>query len=306
MDRPVDHQFRHAVAGRLGNRSQPIDQVVVLLSLLALEHRVAAAAVVGTEDLVAADLAGQQPLHQRPIGQHCHAVAAAPGEQVGLDLPHKHAVGRLEGGHGAGGSELLELRQRKIGRSHRPRLPFLHQPSQFAGRFGHRDILVWRVKIEQLDLLGLQPPQALFALPPQRGRPGVVQLLALRAPVQPALRGDHHFAAAAAERAGDQSLALAGPPIDVGRVEMVDAQIETRPDGGDALVVAGAGAGHSGDWPAAQGDFGDFHSRIAERPITHGHHILKVALNHFQTFPQKIRYRVKRGANHRLRLYSGP
>ena len=117
------------------------------------------------------------------------------------------------------------------------------------------------MKIEQFDAVGVQPPQAFLALSPQGGGPGVAGLLAVRAPVQPALGGNHHRVAPTAHRAGDQPLAFARAAVHVGGVEMVDAQVEAGFDGRDALGVAGAGAGHAGDRPAAQRDFGDFEAR---------------------------------------------
>ena len=179
-------------------------------ALLALEHRVLAPAVVRAEDLVAADLAGQQALHQRPVDQHRHAVLAAPGQRVGLDLPLEHVVGRLKGGQRALGGELLELGEREVRRPDRPGLPFVHQPLQLAGRFGHRHVRVGRVEIEQVRR-GRSPAAA--GSPRTRGGawPGEASCACLPSASQcsPPLVAMTISLAGGPERPGDQPLALA-------------------------------------------------------------------------------------------------
>ena len=88
--------------------------------------------------------------------------------------------------------------------------------------------------------------------------------------MQAALGGDHHSAGGGPRCPGDQPFAFAAAAVDVSGVEMVDAQVVTRPDRGDAVFVGDARAGHAGDRPAAQGDFGNFDAGVGKGAVIHG------------------------------------
>ena len=83
--------------------------------------------------------------------------------------------------------------------------------------------------------------------------------------VDAALGGDHHFVAATAECAADEVFALAVGAVDVGRVEMIDAEVEALLDRGDAVGIVGVERGDARDRPAAERDGRNGKSRIAER-----------------------------------------
>ena len=142
---------------------------------------------------------------------------------------------------------------------------------KLAGRFGHRDVLVGRVEIEQFHVIGAKPLQALFALPPQRGRPAVVRSAGPRGcKCSPHLVAITISLPPAAQCPGDQPFAFAGAAVHVGRIEMVDAQIEAGLDRRDAVGVVDARAGHAGDRPAAQGDFGNLNAGVGQGAVIHG------------------------------------
>ena len=119
------------------------------------------------------------------------------------------------------------------------------------------------MEIEQLDAIGAEPAEAFVALAAERLGPAVGDHLGAFV-VDAALRGDHHLVAAAAERAADEVFALAVRAVDVGRVEMIDADVEALLDGGDAVGLGGAERRHAGDRPAAERDRRNQDSRLAE------------------------------------------
>ena len=98
-DCPADCQFGHGMPRGCGNPAKFLDQVEVLLILVALEHGVFPPAIVW-KALIAAEFPGQQPLQQGPIDKYGDAVLAAPGERIGFDLTLEHIVRRLIGRQG--------------------------------------------------------------------------------------------------------------------------------------------------------------------------------------------------------------
>ena len=127
---PLDHQFGNRMAGRQCNRFKPIDQIVILLPLLALEDRVFVPAVIGSENLIATNFSRQEPFHERPVDKDRHIVSPAPRQRIGLDLARQHVVRRLKGRQGTLGCEFFELCQRKIGCPDRSRFSFFQEPPQ--------------------------------------------------------------------------------------------------------------------------------------------------------------------------------
>lgn len=80
-----------------------------------------------------------------------------------------------------------------------------------------------------------------------------------------ALGGDHHFFAAASERAADEVLAFAIGAVNMSRIQMIDADVEALLDRGDAIGVVRAERADTGNRPAAERDGRNRQSRIAER-----------------------------------------
>jgi hypothetical protein len=124
-------------------------------------------------------------------------------------------------------------------------------------------------QIQQFHVIGAESLEAFFTLPPQRGWPTVMDRPPLGTANQPRLGGDHHFLPPVAQCPGDQPFAFTGAAVHVGRIEQVDAQIEAGPDRGDAVGVIDARAGHAGNRPAAQGDFGNLNAGIGQRTVVH-------------------------------------
>ena len=98
VDRPIDNHLGDAAFGFGGDGAQLVEEILVLLPLVALIHRILLAAVAGIELVIAAELAGEQALHQRPVDADGNSALAAPGENVGFDFALQHVVARLVGG----------------------------------------------------------------------------------------------------------------------------------------------------------------------------------------------------------------
>ena len=129
--------------------------------------------------------------------------------------------------------------------------------------------VVRRVEVEQLDVVGAQPAEAFVALSAEHFRPTVGNHL-LAFVVDATFGGDHHFVAPAAQRATDQVFALAVGPVDVGRIEMIHADVEALLDRGDAVGFGRAERGHAGDRPAAERHRRDRETGVSERATVDG------------------------------------
>ena len=105
LGRPGQHDVGEWVAKPLGDGPQGIDEVEGSLKLNALEDWVFMAAVAHREHLATPHPPRQQALHQRPVGNHRHAVGHAPGEYLGLDLSLEHVELHLACGQRALGRE---------------------------------------------------------------------------------------------------------------------------------------------------------------------------------------------------------
>src|SRR5262249_24972342 len=93
-------------------------------------------------------------------------------------------------------------------------------------------------------------------------------------PPQSTLGGDDCLLSAAADRAGDQPLALAVAAVVEGGVKMVDAQLEAGVERGQTVRFGHAPAGHAGNRPTAQGDWRDANLSFSERAKVHTGNLL--------------------------------
>ena len=230
-----------------------VDEVLVLLPLVALIHRIFAAAVALVKHVVARQTAGQQAFHQRPVDHDGDVLFAAPGDRALLDVALQHVVWQLHRRNRTHGVEGPQLLERAVRGADRACFARFHQFAKRPGRFFDRHVFVRRVEIQQLDAIGAQPTETFVALGPQPLWPAVGDHLAAFV-VDATLGGDDHFVAPARNRARDELFALAVRTVDVGRIEMVDAQIEAGLDRGDAVGLVGVERRHSGDRPAAERD----------------------------------------------------
>jgi len=265
MNCPVDHQFCNRLTRILGNRPQIFQKILVLLPLVAMKHGVFLPAVARVEHVIPRQLPRQQPFHQRPVNDHGNAVRLAPGKGAGLDFALQHIVVLLKRRQWANGRELGELFDRGVRQSHRSRLTRFEQFFQCTRRFGNGHIRIRGVQVQQIDPIGREPPQALFALPLERRRRPVSRLLAVF-PVNAPFGGDDDFVAARGQRAGRSSARF---PLRI-RSNRPCRKINPCIDGGlqgrQAVGLVDADAGDARDGPATHRDGRDENAGRAQRP----------------------------------------
>src|SRR6516162_9837066 len=109
------------------------------------------------------------------------------------------------------------------------------------------------MEIEELDAISAEAAQAFVDFAAELIGPAVGDhLVALE--VNAALGGDDHLIAAGADRAANEVFALAARAVDVGGIEVIDAEVEAGLDGGNAIVVVDIERADASDGPAAEGD----------------------------------------------------
>ena len=147
---------------------------------------------------------------------------------------------------------LLEVRN-----AHRQNLPLLEQLPERPGRLGQRRLPVGRVQVIEVDHVRPQPLETLLALPLDRLRPGIADLLLVRPVFDAALGRDDDLVPAMPERPADQPLAFARVAVDVGRIEEVDPRIERRLQRGEARFLGDVEAADARNRPAPHGNGSD-------------------------------------------------
>ena len=109
------------------------------------------------------------------------------------------------------------------------------------------------MQIEQVDVIGAQPGQALFDLATNPFLPAVDALLPARLPVDAALAGDDgFFPLASGNRLGDRLFAFTSFAIAVGGVEVHDTGVEGGCHRRHGRTGRDASTGHSRQRPAAE------------------------------------------------------
>ena len=119
------------------------------------------------------------------------------------------------------------------------------------------------MQIQQLDAIGAQPAETFLALAAEHVGPAVGDHLGPFV-VDATLGGDDHFIAPVAQGAADQVFAFAVGAVDVGSIEMIDAQVEALADRGNALRIARVERRDSGDRPATQRNRSDGKAGVSE------------------------------------------
>jgi hypothetical protein len=197
LGRPCEDEVGEFAAEPLGLQPDGVDEVKVACELLAVEHRILVTAVGRWKDLSAVHAAGQQPLHQRPVDDHCHAMIGAPRENLLLDFPLEHVEVHLAVGQRALGHETREVVDRATRETDGAGRAGVEQSLQCASRVldGNRGIR--GVEIEQIEVVGPQPVEALRDFSTKPLRTSVRRLLSRRSrhgglfPVDATLAGNH-------------------------------------------------------------------------------------------------------------------
>ncbi len=220
------------------------------------------------------DLAGQQPVGQREVGQHPHAVLVAGRHDVGLHVTLEQAVvvlsaderratGRRGDVCGPGDLPAGEVAVAEVAD-----LSLQHQLVQRGEGLLDGCHRVGRMQLIEVDVVGLQPAQARLDGPPDvepaglcAGRRAVAHVTGLVAE----LRRQHERVPTAPKGLAHQLLRPALPAVDVGGVEQRDASIDRRVQDGPGGVEVEPAA----EVVAAEADDGDGETGPAEWSVAH-------------------------------------
>ena len=202
--------------------------------------------------LLSRHVACEQSLHERPIHNHRHAVLAAPRHDLRFDSALQHVEWQLARGQRAGSRKLLQLCKRHIRHSHGLGFARLEQSREFGGGVCQRDRRIGGVKVEEIERINGQSPQAFLDFNADSLGPSVHLLLPARLPVDATLAGNHHITAPPLDRGGDRPFALPAFAVAVGCVKVRDARIDRRSHGVHCSCVCDACASHARQRPAAQ------------------------------------------------------
>ena len=218
-----------------------VDDREVALEVLAGEARVGLAPVVVGEVVDGADLPGEQAVAERRVGHEPDAELAQQRQDLGLEVAGPQRVLGLQRGDRVHGVRAADRRRRGLGQAEVADLALGDELGQRADGLLDRRARVDAVLVVQVDVVGAEPAQRAL----DRGRtlagllsvtPGAVAAVGDEAE----LGGDHDLVAAALDGPPDELLAVEGA-VDLGGVDVGDAQVERAVDGADRLgVVQGA------------------------------------------------------------------
>ncbi len=215
-----------------------VDDAQVALEVLAGEARVGLAPVVVGPLVGGADRAGEEAVAERRIGHEADAQLAQQRQQLGLRVTGPQGVLGLQRGdrvHGVGAADRVRA---GLGQADVADLAFGDQVGQRADGLLDGGIRVDPVLVVQVDVVDAQPLQRAL----DRGadvRRAAVQDAGAATGVrdEAELRRHHHLVAAVLDGPADQFLVAVGA-VDLGGVEVGDAQVQRPVDGADRLGVA--------------------------------------------------------------------
>ena len=223
----------------------------------------------GRRRLAAVVLAGEQATLEREVGQHPDAVGLAGRDHVVLERAVEQGVvvldrhEALQAGRARGPVGVRELPRVEVGAAEVAHLALPDQVGQGRQRLLDRGDVARHVQLVEVEVVGLQPPQARLHGPDDvaAARPGSV--VAGRAAL-PELGGQHELVALPLERGADQ---LLGPAervaVGVGGVEEGDAGV-TR---GGKDVGHAVGVDSPGEGVAPDADRAHHQARVAQRAV---------------------------------------
>ena len=189
----------------------------------------------GDQPLVAEPARQQPPLHGA-VDDHSDLVLSAVAEDLRLDLPVQHAVGRLQRGDGVDLADPLHLPDTVVGHAEISHLALLGQPGHLLPRLLDIGLRVGPVHLVEVDGLDAEPFEAVFTFLSDALPLEVRHLLPLVVPEQAALGGDVRLMPGHLERLAYQLLGVA-KTIDRGRIDPVDPLIQPGQNRGDGVIV---------------------------------------------------------------------
>src|SRR3989441_4917614 len=226
-----------------GNGFDLTDNAQVALEVLSDEARVSLAPVVVGEVVNGADLAGEKAVTERGVGNEADAQLAQQRQQVGLWVAGPQGVLRLQRCdrvHGVGAADRVGA---CLGQADVADLALGDQPGQSSDGLLDGSVAVDPVLVVQVDVVGAQPLEGALDCGADVFRAAVSDSGAATGVRDEAeLRGHHHLVAAALHRPPDQLLAVEWA-VDLGSVDVGDAQVQRAVDGANRLCAVEARAG---------------------------------------------------------------
>ena len=151
-----------------------------------------------------AQRAGEEPARQRAEGDARDAQLPARVQHGDLDVARPQRVLALDRRHRMDAMRPANRRGRHLAQPDGPDLALAHEVGQGTDAVFHRHALVPAVEVVEVDDVGLQARQALFAVAPDGLGPPVDLALACRVAEHAALAREHDPVAVLAERGAEE------------------------------------------------------------------------------------------------------
>jgi len=164
-----------------------------------------------------------------------------PVEQVVIGLAHhrRRDIGPFAGAHHLGNAPAAEIRQAEVAD-----LPLPHQVAQRAHRLVQVFLVEVAVQVEDVDVVGAEPAQAVLGFP-HDPLARIVRLVGLAAHCIAQLGGQHPVVALACQQPPDHQFGCA-LGVDIGGIDEVDAVVPRRGDDAAGFGLVGLIAKHHG------------------------------------------------------------
>ena len=268
-EQPGQSDLRGCCTRLAGNGLDLVDDAQVALEVLAGEARVGLAPVVVGELLGRADLAGEEAVAERRVGNESDAQLAQQRQQFGLRVTRPQGVLGLQRGdrmHRVGATDRggTGLRQPDV-----TNLALGDECGQGADGVLDGRLRIDPVLVVQVDVVGAQPLQGTLDGDADVRRAAVEDARAAAGVRDDAeLRGQHHLVAAILDGPADELL-VGEWTVDLGGVDVRDAEVQRSVDSANRLgVAAGSDVVVARHRHGAESDAGDVES--ADRDVLHG------------------------------------
>src|SRR6516162_3340539 len=274
--RPAQRKLRQRLAVFCGEALEVLDRLEVAGEMLGAEqgteqveiaeHAALRAPVVFVEPHARVKGATQHAVSERPISRDADLVHRTIGEDLSLHAPVEHVPAILHDVDRAQPHAVLDLRQAKVRDSDKSRLALPYDVVERSHRLVEWCSGVGPVHEENVDMVGLQPLQALFD---RRQDPGAAAVAAAgHFLVADAEFGDDRDIPAAAAERPRQGLFRHSHTIGLGGVEAGDAVVDRLLYSARELGFVDPAIG-AADFPAPEADRRDLDAGLAELPVFH-------------------------------------
>ena len=259
-EHPREGQLRGRDALLLGDLRDLGGQLQVGVQVLAGEARAAAAEVLLVELVGRLEAAREEAAPERRVGDEADPELAAGGQHPGLGVAGPQRVLGLHGGDGVDGVRAADGLRRRLAEPEVEHLARLHELGHRADGLLDRHVGIDAVLVVEVDVVGAEPLQRAVdraahvlgrAVERADGREVAGPRRRLDAPRE--LGGEDVLVAVALDRPPDELL-VGHRPVELGRVEEVDPELQRALDRRDGLALVGrAVEGRHPHAPQAEG-----------------------------------------------------